>query len=130
MIDPSAASAAPFAPPPMSANRLTSPVVTATRYNAPSATLVTTSVSSPHQTGPSPNRIPSHTTSLCTQPPGSHAPCQYPAPTAVDQFGSTLNVPSFLVSSTTTVAGSRLPLDASILTAPVQPDHAGRVFKT
>src|SRR3954466_9821756 len=62
--EPSAASAAPLAPPPVSATRDTSPRETSTRRSAPSATLVTTRILSPHQTGPSPNRTPSHTTSL------------------------------------------------------------------
>ncbi len=63
---PSAARAAPFAPPPTSARVSTRPVETVTRWSRPSMTLVTTSVSDPHHTGPSPNRIPSHTTSATT----------------------------------------------------------------
>src|SRR4051794_27452193 len=70
-IEPSAASAAPLAPPPVSARRSTAPVETRIRWSAPSATLVTTSVSSPHHTGPSPKRMPSQTSSLSTRAPSS-----------------------------------------------------------
>src|SRR5436190_9997264 len=61
-IEPSAASAAPFAPPCVCANISARPSFGHTRYSAPAATLVTTSVPSSHHTGPSENGIPLATT--------------------------------------------------------------------
>ena len=60
---------------------------TSIRYSAPSATLVTTSRSSPHQTGPSPNRMSSATTSHCIASPRVRRCPQY-LPTAVTALAS------------------------------------------
>ena len=68
-IEPSAASAAPFAPPRVSANRSTIRCSGCTRNNAPAATLVATTVPSGHHTGPSANGMPPPTISDCT---GAH----------------------------------------------------------
>ena len=57
-IEPSAASAAPFAPPLVTANCSAVPCSGHTRYSAPPATLVATTVPSGHHTGPSANGIP------------------------------------------------------------------------
>ena len=62
-IDPSAASAAPFAPPLVVAHSSARLSLAATRGRArPPATLVTTSVPSAHHTGPSENGMPVATT--------------------------------------------------------------------
>ena len=63
---PSDASAAPLAPPPVSASCSFRPASGHTRKSAPWDTLVTTNVESGHHTGPSPNPIPSTTTSAFT----------------------------------------------------------------
>ena len=58
-IEPSAASAAPFAPPLVTAMRSTVADSGRTRNSAPAATLVATTVPSGHHTGPSANGMPS-----------------------------------------------------------------------
>src|SRR5438093_12221579 len=67
-IEPSYASAAPFAPPRVRATRSVFSCSGQTRYSAPSATLVTITVPSGHHTGPSANGMPVPTTCDCITP--------------------------------------------------------------
>src|SRR3954465_6150498 len=64
-IEPSVARAAPLAPPPVTAMRSVLSCSGQTRYSAPPATLVATTVPSGHHTGPSANGMPVPTTTDC-----------------------------------------------------------------